>query len=297
MGAAVTGQLGGGRVGHHHVARGTGALGLQLHTATAGGGEHVALEAAALCLPAGGVVSEILTLPAGAWRLLFETLIQGGPVVSLPLLPAVTARPALLRVEVEQFATLTGALGELSVAPLVWRPPVPVVKPLAVFLLLAVTSSRSLPEYEPLSEAAGSPGVGLVTLALRGERVAGQTPGGRLSGGGGSEEVRKGVVSFLPALCLQGVHGPHEAGGPSVALLHVDAGTRGVELVTRPVLLIEDKALLTLALRCFCGVVEGEIVASRTRTSGVEFIALTNSSHTSTDIQTDQPHQVNREIF
>ena len=88
----------------------------------------------------------------------------------------------------------------------------------------------------------------------------------------------------LPALRLQGVHGPHEAGGPSVALLHVDAGTRGVELVTGAVLLIEDEALLALALRGLGGVVEGEVVASRTGTSAVELVALTNSSNTSTDI-------------
>ena len=92
------------------------------------------------------------------------------------------------------------------------------------------------------------------------------------------------MLSVLPALCLQGVHGPHEAGGPSVALLHVDAGTRGVELVTRPVLLIEDKALLTLALRCLCGVVEGEVVASRTGAAAVELVALRNRENTLTHI-------------
>ena len=177
MGPTVAGQLGGGGVGHHHVAGGAGALGLQLHTAASGGGEDVALEAAALRLPAGDVVGEVLALPAGPGRLLLEALVQGWPVVSLPVLPAVAAGPALLRVEVEQFAPLTGALGELTVTPLVRRPPVPVVEPLAVFLLLAVAASSSVPEYEPLAEAAGTPGVGLVTLALRGQRVAGQTPG------------------------------------------------------------------------------------------------------------------------
>ena len=53
----------------------------------------------------------------------------------------------------------------------------PVVEPLAVLLLLAVAASSSVPEYEPLAEAAGTPGVGLVTLALSCQRVAGQTPG------------------------------------------------------------------------------------------------------------------------
>ena len=177
MGPAVAGQLGGGGVGHHHVAGGAGALGLQLHTAAGGGGEDVALEAAALRLPAGDVVGEVLALPAGSGRLLLEALVQGWPVVSFPVLPAVAAGPALLRVEVEQFAPLTGALGELTVTPLVRRPPVPVVEPLAVFLLLAVAASSSVPEYEPLAEAAGTPGVGLVTLALSCQRVAGQTPG------------------------------------------------------------------------------------------------------------------------
>ena len=178
MRPAVTGQLGGQRVGHHHVTRGAGALGLQLHTAPTGGGEDVALEAAALRLPAGHVVGEVLALPAGPGGLLLEALVQSRPVVGLPLLPAVAAGPALSRVEVEQFSPLTGALGELPVAPLVRRPPVPVVEPLAVFLLLAEPPGRSLPEDEPLPEAAGSPGVGLVTLTLRGQGVARQTPGG-----------------------------------------------------------------------------------------------------------------------
>ena len=89
----------------------------------------------------------------------------------------------------------------------------------------------------------------------------------------------------LPALRLQGVHGPHEAGGPSVALLHGDAGPRGIELVAGPVLLVEDEPLLTLALRGLGGVVEGEVVAGRTGTAGVEFIALTNRSDTLTHIR------------
>ena len=277
MGPAVTGQLGGQRVGHHHVTRGAGALGLQLHTAPTGGGEDVALEAAALRLPAGHVVGEVLALPAGPGGLLLEALVQSRPVVSLPLLPAVAAGPALSRVEVEEFSPLTGALGELPVAPLVRRPPVPVVEPLAVFLLLTEPPGRSLPEDEPLPEAAGSPGVGLVTLPLRGQGVARQTPAGNYSAG---YQGRGGAGLVLPALCLEGVHGPHKARRPGIALLHVDAGPRGVELVAGPVLLIEDKSLLALALRGLGGVVEGEVVPGRTGTSGIELVTLRNSSNT-----------------
>ena len=258
MRPAVTGQLGGGWVRHHHMTRGTGTLGLQLHTASTGGGEHVALEAAALCPPAGGVVSEVLTLPAGAWGLLFKALVQCGPVVSLPVLPAVTASSALLGVQVEELAPLTGALGELSVAPLVRGPPVPVVKPLAVFLLLAVAGTlRPVPEDEPLSEAAGPASVGLVALPLAGQGVAWQTP----------------------ALRLQRVHGPHEARGARVALLHGGARPRSVELVAGAILLIEYEALLALALRGLRGVVEGEVVAGRTGAPRVQLIALTNRSN------------------
>ena len=40
-------------------------------------------------------------------------------------------------------------------------PPVPVVEPLAVFLLLAEAAGLTLPEHEPLPEIARAPGVGL----------------------------------------------------------------------------------------------------------------------------------------
>ena len=239
----------------------TGPLGPQLDTLPAGGREDVALEAAALGPPAGGVVGEVLTLATRSGRLLLEALVEGGPVVGLPLLPAVTPGPALLWVQVEELAPLAGSLGELPVAPLVRGPPVPVVEPLAVLLLLTEPSGPllpllALPEDEPLPEAAGSPGVGLVALALGGEGVAGQTP----------------------ALGLEGVHGPHEARSARVALLHVGAGPGGVELVAGPVLLVEDESLLALALRGLCGVVEGEVVAGWTGSSRVELVALQNRS-------------------
>ena len=231
---------------------------MQLHTLPAGGGEHVTLEAAALRPPAGGVVCEVLTLTTRTRRLLLKTLVQGLPVVGLPLLPAVAARTALLRVQVEELPPLARPLGELSEAPLVRGPPVPVVKPLAVFLLLAVAGTlRPVPEDEPLSEAAGPASVGLVTLPLAGQGVAWQTP----------------------ALRLQRVHGPHEARGARVALLHGGARPRSVELVAGAVLLIEYEALLALALRGLRGVVEGEVVAGRTGAPRVQLIALTNRSN------------------
>ena len=49
----------------------TVTLGEELHTAPAGRGVHVVLEAVALGLSAGGVVGEVLTLPAWPGRLLF----------------------------------------------------------------------------------------------------------------------------------------------------------------------------------------------------------------------------------
>ena len=59
------------------------------------------LEAVALCLPAGGVVGKVLSLLAGTGGLLLETLVQGGPVVGLPLLATVTACSSGLGVQVE----------------------------------------------------------------------------------------------------------------------------------------------------------------------------------------------------
>ena len=73
---------------------------------------------------------------------------------------------------------LAADLSELPVAPLVGRPPVPVVKPLAVLLLLALSPAR--PEHPPLPEVTGPPGVGLIALVVRGQGVPGQAPALRL---------------------------------------------------------------------------------------------------------------------
>ena len=67
-------------------------------------------EAVALSLSAGGVVGEVLALLTRPGRLLLEALVQGRPVVSLPLLPTVAARPARLRVQIKQFASVTRTL-------------------------------------------------------------------------------------------------------------------------------------------------------------------------------------------
>ena len=53
----------------------------------------------------------------------------------------------------------------------------PVIKPLAVLLLLTVSSSLAILEYEPLTKVTGTPGVGLVTLTILCQGVAGQTSG------------------------------------------------------------------------------------------------------------------------
>ena len=74
--------------------------------------------------------------------------------------------------------TLAADLSKLPVAPLVGRPPVPVVKPLAVLLLLALSPAR--PEHPPLPEVTGPPGVGLIALVVRGQGVPGQAPALRL---------------------------------------------------------------------------------------------------------------------
>ena len=150
----------------------------------------------------------------------------------------------------------------------------PVVKALAVFLLLTLTRGLALPEHPPLAEVAGPPGVGLVTLFIRGQGVAGQTP----------------------ALSLQRVHRPHEARSPGLAASAVVRVTRarGAQLIARAVSWVVDKPLLqqvanqnpallssdqsgadlALALRGQGGVVEGEDVADGTRTPGVELVTL-----------------------
>ena len=103
----------------------TVTLGEELHTAAAGRGVHVVLEAVALGLSAGGVVGEVLTLPAWPGRLLFiiidhhhhyyhhhllEALGEGWPVVGLPLLAAAAPRAPRLRVQVEQLTPATRPL-------------------------------------------------------------------------------------------------------------------------------------------------------------------------------------------
>ena len=135
----------------------------------------------------------------------------------------------------------------LSVASLVRSPPVPIIKPLAVFLLFTISSSLTITEDEPLAKVTRTSGVWLVTFTIVCQGVPGQTP----------------------ALSLQRVHGPHEAGGAQVhgAVLHDLARSRGVQLVTGSVLGVEDVTFLTLALRSHCGVVEGEDVTNRTRAS------------------------------
>ena len=99
----------------------------ELHAALAGGRVDVVLEAVALCLPAGGVVGEVLPLLARARGLLhtptlsihhqgcvcgdlLEALVQRGPVVRLPVLPAVAARAPRLGVQVEQLPSAARAL-------------------------------------------------------------------------------------------------------------------------------------------------------------------------------------------
>ena len=99
----------------------------ELDAALAGGRVDVVLEAAALGLPAGGVVGEVLPLLARARGLLhtaklvshkvgggggdlLEALVQGRPVVRLPVLPAVAARAPSLGVKVEQLPSAARAL-------------------------------------------------------------------------------------------------------------------------------------------------------------------------------------------
>ena len=71
----------------------------------------MAFEAVTLCLSAGGVVGEVLSLLTRPGRLLLEALVQGSPEVSLPLLAAVAARPSRLRVKIKQLASVTRTLG------------------------------------------------------------------------------------------------------------------------------------------------------------------------------------------
>ena len=70
-------------------------------------------EAVALGLSAGGVVGEVLALLTRPGRLLLEALVQGRPVVSLPLLATVTTSPSRLWVQIKQFSSVTGTLSIL----------------------------------------------------------------------------------------------------------------------------------------------------------------------------------------
>ena len=115
-------------------------------------------------------------------------------------------------------------LSELPVASLVWRPPVPVVKALAVFLFLALARALSLPEHPPLAKITRPPGVWLVTLVIWGQRVTRQTP----------------------TLSLKSVHGPHEARSSGLAASAIIRVTRarGAQLITGSVSWVVDKSLL-----------------------------------------------------
>ena len=100
----------------------------------------------------------------------------------------------------------------------------PVVKSLAVLLLLALTRGLALSEHPPLAKVTGPPGVRLVTLVVGGQRVAGQAA----------------------ALRLQRVHAPHEARGPGLAASAVGRVTRarGAQLIARTVSWMINKPLL-----------------------------------------------------
>ena len=113
----------------------------------------------------------------------------------------------------------------------------PIIKPLAVFLLFTISSRLTIAEDEPLAKVTRTSSVGLITFTIVSQGVPGQTP----------------------ALRLQRVHGPHEAWSPQVhgAVLHDLARSRGVQLVAGSVLGVEDVTLLTLALWSHRGVVEG----------------------------------------
>ena len=123
----------------------------------------------------------------------------------------------------------------------------PIIKSLAVFLLLTITSRLTIAEDEPLAKVTRPACVWLVTFTLVRQRVAGQTP----------------------ALRLQRVHGPHEARRPRLhgAVLHHLAGSGRIELVASSILRVEDVTFLTLAFWSHCCVVECEDVADGTGTS------------------------------
>ena len=123
----------------------------------------------------------------------------------------------------------------------------PIIKSLAVFLLLTITSRLTVTEDKPLAKVTRATCVRLVTFPLVRQRVSGQTP----------------------ALRLQRVHGPHEARRPRLhgAVLHDLARSGGIELVASSILRVEDVTFLTLALWSYCRVVECEDVANGTWTS------------------------------
>lgn len=121
----------------------------------------------------------------------------------------------------------------------------PVVKPFAIFFLLTVASAI-LVEHKPLSKLTWSPGVWLVTHPSIGERVLRQTS----------------------AASKKGIHPLHVARGP-FAVGHLFTGTRRIELVAGPILLVEVEVVLALALRPQDGVVEGDNVPHCTRTPSI----------------------------
>ena len=169
VGTAVTGQLIRQWVFHDHLSCRAGPSRSHLHAGLTLGRVHMVLEAAALRLMAGHIVGKILTGTARSRGFLLEALSQWCPVVGIPVLATVTSRPSSVSVKVEKLAHLTRPLRELPVAPLVWRPPVPVVKALAILLLLAATPLRGhrvAGKHKPLSKVARPAGVGLEALAL-----------------------------------------------------------------------------------------------------------------------------------
>ena len=169
VGTAVTGQLIRQWVFHDHLSCRAGPSRSHLHAGLTLGRVHMVLEAAALRLMAGHIVGKILTGTARSRGFLLEALSQWCPVVGIPVLATVTSRPSSVSVKVEKLAHLTRPLRELPVAPLVWRPPVPVVKALAILLLLAATPLRGhrvAGKHKPLSKVARPAGVRLEALAL-----------------------------------------------------------------------------------------------------------------------------------
>ena len=170
VGTAVAGQLICLRVFHNHLACRAGPPCANLHAGLTLCRVDMVLEAAALRLMAGHIICKVLAGTAGTWGFLLKALSQGSPVVGVPVLATVTSRPSSISVQVEKLTHLARPLRELPVAPLVRRPPVPIVKALAIFFLLAappLRGHRVTGKHEPLPKVARPSGVRLETLALR----------------------------------------------------------------------------------------------------------------------------------